>query len=63
VRIDLSDVGLPRQCLVLVGRIYNHPNTNKHTKDFIRFELQRMFGNEYDYKEFLNHDECKIKSK
>ncbi|WP_157800949.1 hypothetical protein [Bacillus solitudinis] len=54
MEIDLKDVGLPRQCLELVARVYNHPNSNKHTQDFIRFELQRVLGREYNIKEFLN---------
>lgn len=60
MKIDLSDVGLPRKCLEVLGRVYNHPNTNKHTKDFIRFELQRILGREYDVKEYLNQNKFKV---
>jgi hypothetical protein len=60
VQIDLKDIGLPRQCLEMVGRIYNHPNTNKHTKEFIRFELQRIMGREYDVKEYLKQNKFKV---
>ncbi|MDV2883828.1 hypothetical protein RYX45_01450 [Alkalihalophilus pseudofirmus] len=61
MKIDLSDIGLVRESLVLVGRVYNHPDTNQHTKQFIRFELQRLLGNEYDIKGFLNEPVCKVK--
>lgn len=52
--LDLKDVGLPRQLLYLVRNVYNHPNTNSHTKDYIRFELQRVLGREFDIKNFLD---------
>ena len=52
--LDLKDVGLPRQLLYLVRNVYNHPNTNSHTKDYIRFELQRVLGRNYDVKSFLD---------
>lgn len=51
--LDLKDIGLPRQLLYVVRNIYQHPQTNKHTKDLIRFELQRVLGREFDIKEFL----------
>jgi hypothetical protein len=54
VKVDLSDVGLPRKCLMMVKDIYNHPNTNSHTKDFIRFEMQKILGRDYDIKKFLS---------
>jgi hypothetical protein len=54
MKIDLSDVGMVRKCLYMVRDIYNHPNTNEHTKDFIRFELQKLLGREYDIKGFLD---------
>lgn len=53
--IDLKDIGLPRQCLQMVKNIYNHPNTNQHTRDYIRFELQKILGREYDVVEFLKN--------
>lgn len=59
MHIDLKDVGLPRQCLEVLARVYQHPNTNKHTKDFIRIELQRILGKEYDTKEFLMNPKYK----
>lgn len=52
--IDLKDVGLPKQVLLLIRRIYQDPNTNPHTKEVIRFELQKLLGREFDIKEFLN---------
>ncbi|OEH86245.1 hypothetical protein BHU72_11975 [Desulfuribacillus stibiiarsenatis] len=63
IKIDLKDIGLPRQCLEMVARIYNHPNTNNHTKDYIRFELQSMLGRDYDIKGFLDDPQFKIKNK
>lgn len=51
--IDLKDIGLPKELLLLVRRIYQDRNTNEHTKDVIRFELQRLLGREFDIKEFL----------
>lgn len=54
IEIDLKDIGLPRQLLYLVRNIYNDPQTNKYTKDVIRFELQKLLGREYDIKQFLN---------
>ncbi|CAM3730318.1 hypothetical protein [Mesobacillus zeae] len=55
--IDLKDVGLPRQVLLLIKRVYNDPNTNRHTKDLIRFELQKLLGREFDIKGFLNNQD------
>lgn len=55
IEIDLKDIGLPRQLLYLVRNIYNDPQTNKHTKDLIRFELQRVLGRNFDIKGFLNN--------
>jgi hypothetical protein len=52
--IDLKDIGLPKQVLLLIRRIYQDPNTNQHTKELIRFELQKLLGREFDIKEFLN---------
>jgi hypothetical protein len=54
IEINLKDIGLPRQLLLLVRDIYNDPNTNKHTKDLIRFELQKLLGRGYNVREFLN---------
>lgn len=59
MRVDLKDVGLPRECLEMVARIYNHPNTNKYTRDFIRMELQRILGRDYDIKGYLNNPKFK----
>jgi hypothetical protein len=57
INIDLKDIGLPRELLLLVRRIYNDPQTNKYTKDVIRFELQRLLGRNYDIKKFLQEKE------
>jgi hypothetical protein len=51
--LDLKDIGLPRQLLYTIRTIYQHPQTNKHTKELIRFELQRVLGREFDIREFL----------
>lgn len=51
--IEIRDMGLPRQLLLLVRDIYNHPQTNDHTKDLIRFELKKLLGDGYDIKNFL----------
>jgi hypothetical protein len=51
--ISIRDIGLPRQLLLLVKEIYNHPQTNDHTRDLIRFQLKKLLGEEYDIKEFL----------
>ncbi|WP_179107170.1 hypothetical protein [Sediminibacillus massiliensis] len=53
MKIDVINGHLPKQCMEMVRNIYNHPNTNKHTKQFIRFELQRILGREYDIKGYL----------
>lgn len=53
IRIDITGAQIVQECMEMTKRIYNHPNTNKHTKDFIRFELQRILGREYDIKEYL----------
>jgi hypothetical protein len=52
--LDLSHIGLPRKLLTVIKEIYNHPQTNKHTKDLIRFELKKVLGNEFDIKEYLD---------
>jgi hypothetical protein len=57
IEINLKDIGLPRQLLLMVRDIYNDPNTNKHTKDVIRFELQKLLGREFDIKGFLRGDD------
>ena len=54
IRIDVTGAELPQQCLGILKRIYNHPNTNKHTKHAIRIELQKLFGREYTIKEYLD---------
>lgn len=54
--IDLKDIGLPRELLLLVKRIYQDSNTNEHTKSVIRFELQRVLGRDFDIKSFLTGD-------
>lgn len=53
VEIDLKDIGLPRQVLLLIRDIYQHPQTNAHTKDLIRFKLKELLGNDFDIKGFL----------
>lgn len=60
MHIDLKDIGIVKDCLITLARVYNHPNSNKYTRDFIRFELQRILGPEYDIKKFLNDPQCKV---
>ncbi|WP_026908940.1 hypothetical protein [Paucisalibacillus globulus] len=60
IKIDVINADLPMKCLAIVARVYNHPNSNKHTKNFIRFELQKLFGRDYDIIGFLNDPEYKI---
>lgn len=57
IEINLKDIGLPKEVLLLIRRIYNDPQTNKYTKDVIRFELQKLLGRNYDVKGFLNGDD------
>lgn len=52
--LDLSHIGLPRKLLLVIKEIYNHPQTNQHTKDLIRFELKKVLGTKYDIKQFLD---------
>lgn len=55
VKIDVINAELPQQCLEIIKNVYNHPNTNKHTKHYIRFEMQKLFGREYDIKGYLEN--------
>lgn len=57
VKIDMINADLPNKCLNIVKDVYNHPNTNSFTKDYIRFELQKLFGRDVDVKGWLDGDE------
>jgi hypothetical protein len=53
VKIDVINADLPMKCLDIIKNVYNHPNTNKHTRHYIRFELQKLFGRDYDIRGYL----------
>ena len=57
VKIDLINATLPKQCLEIVRNVYQHPQTNEHTKHYIRFELQKLFGRDTDIIGFLKDNE------
>jgi hypothetical protein len=52
-KIDVINADLPMKCLDIIKNVYNHPNTNKHTRHYIRFELQKLFGRDYDIRGYL----------
>lgn len=60
LKIDVMNAQLPMQCLEVLARVYQHPNTNKYTKHFIRMELQRILGREYDIRGFLEDEKYKM---
>lgn len=60
VRITIDGPSIFEQGVFALGRVYNHPQTNKHTKQFIRFELQRILGNDKDIVGFLKEPQCQI---
>ncbi len=53
MQIDLINADLPQRCLDILKNVYNHPQTNKHTKHIIRFELQKLLGRDTDIKAYL----------
>jgi len=57
LKIDVINAELPKQLLELVRNVYQHEQTNRHTRHAIRFELQRVLGKEYDVIGFLNSKE------
>jgi len=52
-KIDIINAEFPRQCLNLICNVYQDKNTNQHTQHYLRFELQKIFGTEYDVIGFL----------
>ncbi|MDW7673187.1 MAG: hypothetical protein SCK28_01500 [Bacillota bacterium] len=57
--LELHGLFLPRECLELVARLYNFPGQSSRAKEFIRFELKRILGNDYDITGFLNNPNYK----
>ena len=53
VRINVINADLPQRVLDIIKEVYNHPQTNEHTRHVIRFELHKLFGREYDIYNFL----------
>ncbi len=56
-KIDVINADFPQRCMEMVRKIYNHEQTNEHTRHIIRFELQDIFGRDTDIVGFLNDDE------
>jgi hypothetical protein len=56
MQIDVINAELPKQCLEILRNVYNHPNTNEHTRHYVRFELQKLFGRDTDIKGFLEDE-------
>lgn len=57
IKIDVINANFPNQCMEMIRTIYQHERTNKHTKDLIRFELQKIFGRDTNVRGFLEDDE------
>lgn len=57
IEIDLINAYLPEQVLNMVKKIYQHEQTNEHTRHLIRFEMQRILGRDTDIVGFLNGNE------
>ena len=57
VKIDLINADLPQKCLNIIKTIYQHEQTNRHTRHLIRFELQKLFGRDTDIRGFLEGEE------
>jgi hypothetical protein len=53
VKIDVINAELPKQCLEIIRNVYQHERTNSHTKHYIRFEMQKLFGRDVDVRSFL----------
>ncbi len=43
MKIDLSDIHLVEKLLYIMRDIYQHEQTNEHTKTYIRFVLGKEF--------------------
>lgn len=56
-KIDIINAHFPKQLMEMVRNIYNHEQTNGHTRHLIRFELQKIFGTDTDIRGFLEDDE------
>lgn len=57
VKIDVINAHFPKQLMEMTRNIYNHEQTNKHTRHIIRLELQKIFGRDTDIRGFLEDDE------
>lgn len=51
-KIDLINAELSKQCLEMVRNVYQDKHTNEHTRDFIVFEMRKIFT-EHDVIGFL----------
>jgi len=56
-KIDVINADLPQKCLNIVKSVYQHEQTNKHTRHLIRFEMQKLFGRDTDIVGFLEGEE------
>ena len=57
MRIDLSDLALPRHLADILRRVYQHESCPVVLRTYIRFEMGKWLGDRYDMREFLNSEE------
>jgi len=53
LKIDLSDIGLIKDLMLLIRRIYKHEQTPPILQTYIKFEMNKYLGTHYDIKGFL----------
>ena len=57
MKIDLSDIGLIKDLMLLIRRIYKHEQTPPILQTYIKFEMNKYLGTHYDIKAFLEGDD------
>ncbi|MBT2601412.1 MULTISPECIES: hypothetical protein [unclassified Oceanobacillus] len=60
VELELTGARMFEQGVIALGRVYNHPKTHEHVRHFIIFELQKIFGKDYDIMQFFKEPICQV---